>query len=395
MPKSASQLYHGLTSQKHGIPQFTPEPNENLPIEYQKVGVTIGDVGIWHDGSFEVFFNVCSPATHSINGAHGVPEGFAPFPLYSRDISKRAYHSPGSIIASAKVFEVALNTGVSSVVTPSFPTTVGSSVTFKFQSKEGAILVLPDGASRQNLLPVETFRAYARHCSPQWYTFARDCLPSAGSLFVVTGCDKAASWGIATASTTSGAVEISLKFAVVGVAEVTLAPRYQWKDFGSATVRTSGEKWSAGTENQCIFIRGFLVPRRIPLLTSVVTKILSRGLEGVLAKRMYEGVHEHGFGEERTYGSTTDVISISEARAGVQEESENENITPGIQALPWEEATVQAVEEHKTTSCRADLNWDTAVHGGDYYAIEQREKITELLRIKYCGNGRACVDRWP
>jgi hypothetical protein len=118
MPKSASQLYHGLTCQKHGIPQFTPEPNENLPIEYQQVGVGIGDVGIWHDGSFEVLFNACSPATHSINGVHGVPEGFAPFPLHSRDISKRAYHSPGSIIATAKVFEAALDMGVSSVVTP-------------------------------------------------------------------------------------------------------------------------------------------------------------------------------------------------------------------------------------------------------------------------------------
>ncbi|KAJ7817011.1 hypothetical protein B0H13DRAFT_1530743, partial [Mycena leptocephala] len=199
--------------QKHGIPQFTPEPNENLPIDYQKVGVSIGDVGIWRDGSFEVLFNACWPATRSINGAHGVPEGFAPFPLYSRDISKRAYHSPGSIIASAKVFEVALNTGISSVVTPCvliqlerysltsrsfFPTTVGSSLTFKFQSKEGAVLVLPEGASRQNLLPVETFRAYARQYSAQWYTFTRDCLPASGSLFVVTGCDKGPSWGIAT-----------------------------------------------------------------------------------------------------------------------------------------------------------------------------------------------------
>ncbi|KAJ7913963.1 hypothetical protein B0H13DRAFT_1611992 [Mycena leptocephala] len=118
MPKSASQLYYDLTSRKHGIPQFTPEPNENLPIEYQKIGVSIGDVGIWRDGSFEVLFNATWPKTHSINGVHGVPEGFAPFPLYSRDVSKREYHSPGSIIASAKVVEVALNTGVSSVVAP-------------------------------------------------------------------------------------------------------------------------------------------------------------------------------------------------------------------------------------------------------------------------------------
>jgi hypothetical protein len=142
----------------------------------------------------------------------------------------------------------------------------------------------------------------------------------------VTGCDKTASWGIATASTTSGAVEISMKFAMVGVAEATLAPRYQWKDFGSATVRTSGDKWPAGTENQCIFIRGFCVPRRVPFLTSVANKILSRGLQRALAKRK-NGVQEYEFGlrKGRPCISTTNGMSISETETGVQEESENDN----------------------------------------------------------------------
>jgi hypothetical protein len=52
-------------------------------------------------------------------------------------------------------------------------------------------------------------------------------------------------------------------------------------------------------------------------------------LEGVLAKRKYEGVHEYGFGEEKTNVSTTNMISISETRTGVQEERENEN-TVGV-----------------------------------------------------------------
>ncbi|KAJ6561708.1 hypothetical protein B0H19DRAFT_1233619 [Mycena capillaripes] len=195
MRKSASQLYDLLTS-RNGIAQLTPEPNDNLPVEYKKIGVSVGDVGIWRDGSFDVLFNACSPATHSINAIHGVPEDFEPFLLRTHEISKRAYHSPGSIIASAKVSQVTVQARASSVVTPLFPTTVGSSITFTFQSKEGAILVLPEGASRQNLLPVETFRAYARKCSTQWYTFTQDCLPSTESLFVVTGCDKTTSWAI-------------------------------------------------------------------------------------------------------------------------------------------------------------------------------------------------------
>ncbi|KAJ7913964.1 hypothetical protein B0H13DRAFT_1873429 [Mycena leptocephala] len=44
---------------------------------------------------------------------------------------------------------------------------------------------------------------------------------------------------------------------------------------------------------------------------------------------------------------------------------------------------------------RADLKSDTAVRSGDYYAIERRERITELLRVGRPRDGRQCVDRWP
>ncbi|KAJ7194185.1 hypothetical protein GGX14DRAFT_586731, partial [Mycena pura] len=272
-------VYRLLASQKHGIPQFTPEPNENLPNEYRAVGVSIGDVGIWLDGSFVVLFNTCQPMIHSINSAAGVPEGFTPFALRTRDISRhRSYHSPGSIISSAKISQVSLNIEGSSAVTPFSPITVGGSITFSLRSRTAAILVLPDGASRENLIPVEAFRAYVKQYSKQWHAFARECVArTGGSLFVVTGCDKTTSWGIATASATSAAVGFSLEFEVIGVAKGTLAPQFEWQDFGSATVRTSSS--NARAENQCIFIRGLVVPRRFPaVLTSVVNKILLRGL---------------------------------------------------------------------------------------------------------------------
>ncbi|KAJ6519158.1 hypothetical protein C8R45DRAFT_13844 [Mycena sanguinolenta] len=327
MPKSASELYHGLTRRKHGIPQFTPEPNENLPIEYQQIGVSIGDVGIWHDGSFDFLFNAFCSRTHPINSAYGVPEDFAAFPISSREISKRAYYSPGSIIASAKVSEVTVDIGGSSAV-PGFPITLGSSVTFNFHSKGGAILVLPQGASRQNLLPLQTFRAHVRKYSPQWYTFARDFLPSTGSLFVVTGCDKTTSWGLATASATSGSIGISLKFTVVGFAETTLQPRYQWKDFGSAMVRMSGTDWAPGTENQCIFIRGFWVPRQIPLLASVANKILWRGLRAALARRNDDGVRA------RTDRPTDSGNILEDSEPRMHEDQYKFTPPPDIQVLP-------------------------------------------------------------
>ncbi|KAJ7194187.1 hypothetical protein GGX14DRAFT_586739, partial [Mycena pura] len=204
-----NEVYRLLASQKHGIPQFTPEPNENLPNEYRAVGVSIGDVGIWLDGSFVVLFNTCQPMIHSINSAAGVPEGFTPFALRTRDISRhRSYHSPGSIISSAKISQVSLNIEGSGFNLDEkahlfcrrfSPITVGGSITFSLRSRTAAILVLPDGASRENLIPVEAFRAYVKQYSKQWHAFARECVArTGGSLFVVTGCDKTTSWGIAT-----------------------------------------------------------------------------------------------------------------------------------------------------------------------------------------------------
>ncbi|KAJ7235823.1 hypothetical protein C8J57DRAFT_1001253, partial [Mycena rebaudengoi] len=177
----------------HGIPQFTPEPNENLPLECQRIGISIGDVGIWTDDSFDPIFNTCRPSTSIIN-TQGVPPSFEHFPLHLRDTSKRMYHSPGSIITSGKLTCVELNVEASSTVTPFFPVTIGAGVEFKIESKECAILVLPQGASRERLLALQTFRAHVVKYAQQWYTFAQDRVPVHGSLFVVTGCDKAASW---------------------------------------------------------------------------------------------------------------------------------------------------------------------------------------------------------
>ncbi|KAJ7717492.1 hypothetical protein DFH07DRAFT_342110 [Mycena maculata] len=263
--KPSNEIFRALNS-KNQIAHYTPDPNQNLPAEYPVTGVSIGDVGTWNEGSFEVIFNGCWSANHPIN-TNVVPDDFTNFPLGTRDVSKRSFHAPGSIIANAKVTKVSLTAGASSLVTPSFPATAGSTVTFKLQSKECAILVLPEGATRERLLPLEKFRKHVAKHAQEWYALAGDRLAPKDHLFVVTGCDKAASWGIATASTTSGGVSASLKFAVVGVAGASLSPQYEWQDFGSATVRTSRDRGLPRMENQSVFIRGFFVPKKAPLLT--------------------------------------------------------------------------------------------------------------------------------
>ncbi|KAJ7067429.1 hypothetical protein C8F01DRAFT_667634 [Mycena amicta] len=294
MPPSANEVYQRLESLKHGRPLYTPEPNQNLPAEYQKVGVSIGDVGLFRDGSFEVLFNACWPPGYSINAQFGVPSGFEPFTVEKSAVTKRLYHSPGTIITTAAICEVSLGVGASSVIPPCLPASAGSSVTLSFHSKVGAALVLPQGASRENLLPVARFRHYVQRHADRWYAFAQtsgfhpEPLPTSASrnshdedaLFVVTGCDKTSAWGIATASSLSASVGFSLKVALVGLVEGTLEPKFEWHQTSSATVRTSShsdaDADALGPENQCVFVRGFFVPRqrRILLWRYVLDKLL-------------------------------------------------------------------------------------------------------------------------
>ncbi|KAJ7198882.1 hypothetical protein C8J57DRAFT_1416639 [Mycena rebaudengoi] len=248
MPRPPNEVYRLMTSRKYGIPQYTPEPSENLPLAYQHIGVSIGDVGVWTDDSFDPIFNMCQPSNSAIN-SHGVPANFNNFDLHTRDISKRQYHSPGTIITSGKLTSMALNAEASSTVTPFCPMTVGGSITYEVQSKECAILVLPEGASRERLLAVRAFRAYVEKHGPQWYTFAQDRVPPQGSLFVVTGCDKATSWAIATVSMASGCISTSLKLAVVGMAEGSLrlsnypAPRTSAFSFKAFSYQRKRLEW--------------------------------------------------------------------------------------------------------------------------------------------------------
>ncbi|EEB96844.1 hypothetical protein MPER_03945, partial [Moniliophthora perniciosa FA553] len=68
---SGSDVYmRMLLPKKKGYPFWNPGVSENLPDEYRKYGVSIGDVGtIDEEGGFEYFFNILRPANHPSNRA--------------------------------------------------------------------------------------------------------------------------------------------------------------------------------------------------------------------------------------------------------------------------------------------------------------------------------------
>lgn len=75
----------------------------NLPPEYQKKGVAIGDVGrVTPEGVFDFFFNIYLPDGHPING-NDVPDDFSPLqPYMSKDIVKLDF-DPGSYVAAPSI----------------------------------------------------------------------------------------------------------------------------------------------------------------------------------------------------------------------------------------------------------------------------------------------------
>ena len=109
MAYSPQDVYARHLVSDRGYPLWTPEPNMNLPDTYVQQGLKIGDVGVVtpEDGSFDVFFNVRLPATHSLHRETGVPNNFTPILLSERDIAKfPEAESAGRIISTSSMARV-------------------------------------------------------------------------------------------------------------------------------------------------------------------------------------------------------------------------------------------------------------------------------------------------
>jgi len=106
LDQRSSEIYHrNLVTKRRGSPLWIPEPPYNLPIPYQRRGVSIGDVGVLSaSGSFDFFFNICYSREDPINSG-GVPEGFEPLhpPLDNLNIRRVQEYDSGSYVASESI----------------------------------------------------------------------------------------------------------------------------------------------------------------------------------------------------------------------------------------------------------------------------------------------------
>jgi hypothetical protein len=98
-----------LLTKKRGYPLWVPGPGMQLPIEYRRQGISIGDVGIITSTAFDFLFNIFEPADDAINRGL-VPQGFSPFPRreLEHDIQKTMDYGPNTYLASSSVRKISL-----------------------------------------------------------------------------------------------------------------------------------------------------------------------------------------------------------------------------------------------------------------------------------------------
>ncbi|KAJ7679088.1 hypothetical protein DFH06DRAFT_505028 [Mycena polygramma] len=254
--ESANYCSH-LLRQGRGFPLYVPGPQKNLPEQYQRNGVAIGDVGrVTAEGMFEFFFNIYHTADDVIN-VDFVPDDFSPLPRYvPRDIVPVEF-GPGNYVSSSSVR--GWWNGYPKIYSHEF---IASDFLFTCTGPSGAALFLPYGAHLEKLANVEPVRRYAAANAESWYKYingSRGRGLANGSLYLITGCEKAQTGGMASFQNVARDVEFQLSFGPTTDAYNGYNYRFQTetpactKHFAD---HLDGEQHSL---NQTVFIHGFSI----------------------------------------------------------------------------------------------------------------------------------------
>ncbi|KIK52170.1 hypothetical protein GYMLUDRAFT_50048 [Collybiopsis luxurians FD-317 M1] len=254
-----------LLTQKKGYPLWNPRPGDWLPPAYREAGVRIGDVGIVTEfGEFDYLFNVCLPPDDPVNAGR-VPENFKH--IEGIDVCDISWftqeYGPGAYVASkASPFNRAR---LEDVRIPGVPEEIVTGTSLRSSTTRGALLILPEGGKSVNYPHLSKFYQLAAECAHSWYDFVNGPLARGvrnNSIYLVTGCDKARAWGVAS-FTDAPADSVSLDF----VPRLTHngAREYWFRncDFAASSSGTSHDTNPAG----CVFLRGFKVAVRSPQFT--------------------------------------------------------------------------------------------------------------------------------
>ncbi|KAJ6614151.1 hypothetical protein B0H10DRAFT_1699531, partial [Mycena sp. CBHHK59/15] len=186
-----------------GYPLWDPQPASDLPLEYRKQGVRIGDVGfITPNGGFYFLFNICVPSTDPINSQNGVPDDFEPLAINETRSVRRAdvMFSKGDTVSTKNVTKRTVTASIETdgliLIIRAAPIDGAIDIHISCSSETGAALLLPKGASSADLKPRILFEDYSRKHGASWFAFLKKEGWSTADLqlYLLTGCVKASAW---------------------------------------------------------------------------------------------------------------------------------------------------------------------------------------------------------
>ena len=101
--------YNQLLTKGRGSPLWIPGPGTQLPLEYRKQGISIGDVGIiTRSGRFDFLFSILQPANSAINN-RGVPESFSRVNPEQLEIDITSIYGRNTYLTSSSVRTLGIN----------------------------------------------------------------------------------------------------------------------------------------------------------------------------------------------------------------------------------------------------------------------------------------------
>ncbi|KAJ7038438.1 hypothetical protein C8F04DRAFT_1089199 [Mycena alexandri] len=292
------QLYTKLLLCKGlGYPLWYPPPIDSLPYAYRQEGVQIGDVGyITPRGAFSFIFNICHGADHPINCHFGVPKGFQQLQLDAHAIERvDVAFQPRSDISTDTVKSRRVSAGAD--LNSTVPVEAGVGIEISCSATQGASLILPHGASSSDLLPLRVFREYILAHAKSWFELlaAQQRPVQDLNLYLVTGCDKATSWGTAVFSKTTNSGEVTMKLGPTGIAGHA---EYSWdnssynRGFAQAGPHRKPGEESWG-ENQCVFLRGYSVAMKSKLKSALTGQVKVEAMKGFSNSPIHASLSDH------------------------------------------------------------------------------------------------------
>jgi len=196
------------------------------------------------------------------------------------------------------------------------------------------MLLLPEGASRCDLRPLETFQEYAVKHAHNWYSFVNGTLHRMvknDALYLVTGCDKSSSWGVASFENHSDDCHVSLKLTAAQCGSGGVSCAWKWErgnsiSADSGPIRQHGEEdWS---NDQTVFLRGYKVAIRSRPLAALkgavkISSITDFKSADILAKGSFVPYSRGRWGSSGSGKSST---SSSGSSPGGASDSEDVNV---------------------------------------------------------------------